>query len=69
MQAILADLAEHTRNEEQRRVLGEHVGLVAAAGKRSINEPYDLKALDERTALAMERLGTALSIRLAEGPR
>lgn len=63
MQAVLADLAEHVRNKEQRQVLAEHIGLVAAAGNRSINEPYDLEALDARTALARQRLGTALPVR------
>lgn len=55
--ATLGLLAEHVRHEEHRRVLAEHVGVVAAAGKRSIAEPYDLKDLEERSLRARARLG------------
>lgn len=59
LQATLANLAENVQNEEQRRVLTEHIGMVAATGRRSIDEPYDLQALEDRTSLARKRLGAA----------
>lgn len=57
--ATLAELAEHARNDEHRRVLALHVGLVEAEARRSITEPYDLAAVGERSAAARARLPAA----------
>jgi uncharacterized membrane protein len=58
MLAIFARLAEHARHDEHRRVLIEHVNMVFAAGKRSIEEPRDLEAMEVRRARALARLGS-----------
>ncbi|HEV7368740.1 DUF2254 domain-containing protein [Arenibaculum sp.] len=56
LMAILAHLAEQTRHDEHRRVLADHVGLVGAAGRRSIEEPYDMAALEEQRVAALSGL-------------
>lgn len=56
IQATLARLAEHARHQDHRSVLGAHVDLIAAAGRRSIAESHDLMALEKRTASARSRL-------------
>lgn len=55
--AVFARLAEQIRNEEHRRVLTDHVNMVFAAGKRSIPEPRDMEAMEQRRARALARLG------------
>jgi hypothetical protein len=57
MLATLEQLAGQTRNDEQRRVLREHVRMVTEAGRRSIREPRDLAALEVRCERALARLG------------
>lgn len=57
LQAALGSLADQVRDDDQRGVLADHVALVAAAGKRSLAEPYDLESLNERTVAAMQLLG------------
>lgn len=56
MLATLGKLAELARDEDHRQVIADHVGLVAAAGERSIAEPYDLAHLDERRQVALALL-------------
>jgi uncharacterized membrane protein len=56
LMGTLAQLAQQARHEEHRRVLLEHVNVVAAAGKRSIAEHYDLIALEERRSRALTYL-------------
>lgn len=51
-----AKLAEVARTAEQRDAIRVHVGLVQDAGRRTIHEPYDLVALEERGARALRLL-------------
>ncbi|WP_170936923.1 MULTISPECIES: DUF2254 domain-containing protein [Rhodomicrobium] len=43
--STLTPLLEQARDEEQRRVLREHIELVTGAGERSVRDGYDLAAL------------------------
>ena len=47
LMTTLVQLAEQTQNAQQRRVLLEHIDMVASAGRRSVEEEYDLEALEE----------------------
>lgn len=47
LMATLVQLAEQAQNAEQRRVLLDHIDMVAGAGRRTIDEEYDLEALEE----------------------
>lgn len=51
-----AQLAEHARDDEARRVLADHVAMIATAAKRSIAERADLAGVEEALAAALGRL-------------
>ncbi|QKT02959.1 DUF2254 domain-containing protein [Ectothiorhodospiraceae bacterium 2226] len=57
--ATLDQLAGQTRHADHRRIIGEHVRMVAEAGRRSLEEPRDLAALEARRARALARLEDA----------
>ena len=63
MLETLAQLVEHARSDQHREAITTHIGLVEAAGERSIVEPYDLRALKEQAATARARLPSSTQIR------
>ncbi len=56
LSATFAQLAEHARDDEARRVLADHVAMIATAAKRSIAERADLADVEEALAAALDRL-------------
>lgn len=54
--ATFAQLAEHARDDETRRLLADHVAMIATAAKRSIAERADLAGVEEALAAALARL-------------